>query len=180
MSVAVVFETHSISEDNEAGIATGWLPGRLSARGRELARELGERRARDGLSAVFTSDLARAVETAEIAFAESPLAVVRDPRLRECNYGGLNGMPSERLGRDRSRHLDEPYPDGESWREAVERVAGFLDELVRERDGERVLIIGHVATRWALERAANGAPLEALVAAPFEWRPGWEYRLERG
>lgn len=37
----IVFETHSITEDNELGFATGWLPGRLSATGRELARDLG-------------------------------------------------------------------------------------------------------------------------------------------
>ena len=41
MSVEVVFETHSLSVDNERGIATGWLPGRLSLDGRRLAAELG-------------------------------------------------------------------------------------------------------------------------------------------
>ncbi|MBA2359285.1 MAG: histidine phosphatase family protein, partial [Actinobacteria bacterium] len=64
MSVEIVFETHSISTDNERGIATGWLPGLLSERGRTLAAELGERRRDDGIAAVFTSDLRRAVETA--------------------------------------------------------------------------------------------------------------------
>lgn len=62
----LVFETHQISEDNEAGRATGWLPGRLAARGREEAAELGRRRRDDGLAAVFCSDLRRATETAEI------------------------------------------------------------------------------------------------------------------
>jgi broad specificity phosphatase PhoE len=46
MAVQIVYETHSLTEDNEAGRATGWLPGRLSAAGRELAAELG----RAGLS----------------------------------------------------------------------------------------------------------------------------------
>ncbi|GAA3422731.1 histidine phosphatase family protein [Streptosporangium vulgare] len=64
MPMEIVFETHSWSEDNDRGIATGWLPGRLSERGRHLAGELGGRRRGDGLAAVFTSDLARAVETA--------------------------------------------------------------------------------------------------------------------
>jgi broad specificity phosphatase PhoE len=58
MPTTVVFETHSITEDNERGVATGWLPGRLSARGRGLAVELGERRRTDGLAAVVASDLA--------------------------------------------------------------------------------------------------------------------------
>ena len=133
MSVEVVFETHATSEDNEAGIATGWLPGRLSAVGRGQARELGERRRDDGLSVVFTSDLARAVETAEIAFAGSPLEVLSDRRLRECSYGEQNGRPDPI--RDRADQIDIPYPGGESWRQAVERVAGFLGESRAERDG---------------------------------------------
>jgi hypothetical protein len=39
--IEIVFETHSTTEDNEAGRATGWLPGRLSPRGRAEAAELG-------------------------------------------------------------------------------------------------------------------------------------------
>lgn len=175
MRVEVVFETHATSEDNEAGLATGWLPGRLSAAGREQASELGERRRDDALSRVFVSDLARAVETAEIAFAGSGVSVAQDARLRECNYGESNGT-SEPL-HDRAAHIDVPYPDGESWRQAVERVSGFLAELRRERGGERVLVIGHSATRLALEVVANGRTLEEVMATPFVWEPGWEYVL---
>ena len=175
MSVEVVYETHSTSEDNEAGIATGQLPGRLSAAGRGQARELGERRRDDGISVVFTSDLGRAVETAALAFAGSGVSVVEDARLRECDYGELNGTPEP--VHDRAAHLDVPYPGGESWRQAVERVTGFLEELRRERDGERVLVIDHSASRLALEVVANGRPLEEVITAPFVWQPGWEYGL---
>jgi 2,3-bisphosphoglycerate-dependent phosphoglycerate mutase len=175
VSVEVVFETHSTSEDNEAGIATGWLPGRLSPTGREQALELGQRRRDDGLSAIYTSDLARAVETAGIAFSRSGLPVVEDARLRECNYGELNGT-SEPLD-DRVAHLDLPYPGGESWRQAVERVMGFLDELRGESAGERVLVIGHSSTRFALEVHARGRQLEDVLAESFVWQPGWEYVL---
>jgi len=175
VSVDVVFETHATSEDNEAGIATGWLPGRLTATGRAQARELGERRRDHGLSVVFTSDLRRAVDTAEIAFAGSPLPLVADERLRECDYGELNGTPGPI--HDRAAHLDVPYPSGESWRQAVARVAGFLEELRQQRDGERVLVIGHSATRLALEVVANGRDLEEAMVEPFIWQPGWEYVL---
>lgn len=175
MTVAVVFETHSTSEDNETGIATGWLHGRLSPLGRERARELGERRRDDGLSAVFTSDLGRAVETAEIAFAGSPVPRVADPRLRECDYGEQNGTTGP--VHDRAAHIDVPYPGGESWRQAVERVSGFLEQLRGGRDGERVLVIGHSATRFALDVVADGRQLEEVTAEPFAWQPGWAYRL---
>ena len=175
MSVGVVFETHATSEDNEAGIATGWLPGRLSAAGREQARELGERRRADGFSVVFTSDLHRAVETAEIAFAGSGLPVVEDARLRECNFGELNGTGEPLM--DRSAYVEVAYPGGESWRQAVARVCGFLGELGQEREGERVLVIGHSATRLGLEVLANGRTLEEAMEEPFAWQPGWEYVL---
>jgi alpha-ribazole phosphatase/probable phosphoglycerate mutase len=176
VTVEVVYETHSTTEDNEAGIATGWLPGRLSATGREQARELGERRRNDGIAVVCVSDLRRAVETAEVAFEGSSLPVVTDERLRECDCGELNGT-DEPVRRGLPAHLDVPYPGGESWRQAVERVADFLDELRRERGGERVLVIDHRVTWLALEVAANGRALEEVLAEPFVWQPGWEYVL---
>jgi broad specificity phosphatase PhoE len=67
MTIEIVFETHSISTDNEAGIATGRLHGELSEEGKRLARRLGERRRGERVDAIYTSDLERAVETAELA-----------------------------------------------------------------------------------------------------------------
>ena len=94
MSVRIVFETHQTTEDNDAGIATGWLPGRLSALGRRQAGELGGRRRLDGLAAVFSSDLHRAVETVDLAFPDAGRPpTLLDWRLRECDYGDLNGTP---------------------------------------------------------------------------------------
>lgn len=80
MGIEIVFETHSTTEDNEAGRATGWLPGRLSEQGRAQARELGRRRARDGIAAVFCSDLRRAVQR-----RSSPLTGQASPC---CTTGG--------------------------------------------------------------------------------------------
>jgi len=176
VATTLVFETHSTTEDNERGRATGWLPGRLSAAGREQARALGRRRCDDGLAAVFCSDLGRAVETASIAFDGSPIPVLLDWRLRECDYGERNGMPVDEL--QRGRHLDVPYPGGESWRQALDRVARFLDDVPRRWAGRRVLVVGHSATRWALDHRLDGADPQQLVDAPFDWQEGWEYRLD--
>ena len=101
--------------------------------------------------------------------------ILADERLRECNYGELNGTAEP--VRDRVAYLDMPYPGGESWRQAVGRVAGFLDGLRLEREGERVLVIGHVATWLALDCAANESRLEEVLGEPFSWQPGWEYVL---
>jgi broad specificity phosphatase PhoE len=177
VTVQIVFESHSTSVDNELGIATGWLPGALSETGRAHARALGERRRDDGVAAVFTSDLRRAVETAEVAFGGSGIPVFEDRRLRECDYGELNGMPRMRLESERASRIDEPYPGGESYRDVVERMRSFLDDVAADYDGKRVVVIGHSATRWALDHLLEGTPLEELVDAPFAWREGWEYVL---
>jgi alpha-ribazole phosphatase/probable phosphoglycerate mutase len=177
MPVEIIYETHSTTVDNETGIATGWLPGKLSDAGREQARRLGERRRGEGIAAVFASDLARAVETAEIAFAGSEIPIVHDARLRECNYGEWNGMPVARLAAERRRHIDEPWPGGQSYREVVEQTREFLHDLASGWDGKKVLILAHSANRWALEHLLDGVPLEDLVDAPFNWREGWGFVL---
>jgi 2,3-bisphosphoglycerate-dependent phosphoglycerate mutase len=177
VAIAIVFETHSISEDNELGIASGWNHSRLSAHGRRLARELGDRRRDDGIAAVFCSDLRRARETAEMTFAHEPIPCLLDWRLRECDFGERNGGEAAAHIRERILYIDRPYPGGESWRQAAARVNSFLDDLSLRWAGTRVLVIGHVATRWALDHYVNGVAFEALAAEDFEWKPGWEYRL---
>ena len=173
MSVDVVYETHSLSVDNERGIATGGCRAFCSENGKRLAAELGERRRADGIGVVFTSDLRRAVETAEIAFTGTAIRIRRETRLRECNFGTMNGRPASVSRTEDSLRIDRLFPDGESWRQAVDRVGGFLQELAETRDGERVLVIGHVATRWALDHFVNRTPLEELVDTPFDWQEEW-------
>lgn len=178
MVVQIVFETHQTTEDNEAGRATGWLPGRLSVLGRRQAAELGERRRNDGLDVVFSSDLARSIETVDVAFARSDIPVLLDWRLRECDYGELNGMPREHVHTDRLAQLATPFPGGESWQQAVARVGRFLADLAPRWDGARVLIVGHVATQIGLDHHLGGIALSEAVSADFAWQPGWEYFLE--
>jgi broad specificity phosphatase PhoE len=176
--IEIVFETHALSEDNERGNATGWLPGRLSERGRANAAELGRRRRDDGIAAVFTSDLRRAAETAQLAFGDTGIPILHDWRLRECDFGERNGSPAAEVGADRLEYCDRPYPGGESHAQAIARVAGFFVDLPTRWAGRRVMLIGHLATYRALEQVTTGRSVRDLVAATFEWRAeGWEYRL---
>ena len=169
----LIYETHSTTTDNESGHATGWLPGELSEEGRAQAVELGARR-RDA-DAVFSSDLGRALETVAIAFGGSELPVFYDWRLRECDYGVLNGAPAAEL--EVAKHVDVPFPGGESYRDVVARVERFLDDVRRGWDGKRVVAVSHAAPRWALQHLLDGAALEELVGAPFDWQPGWTFRV---
>ena len=169
----LIYETHSITVDNEQGIATGWLPGELSEDGRRLARELGPRR-RD-VDAVFSSDLRRAVQTVELAGLTAPH--LQDWRLRECNYGSLNGAPVDSLD-PREARVRTPYPGGQSYTDVMELTRSFLEDVKRWYDGQVVLVVAHSANRWSFEHLLGSrAPLEELIVSPFNWQPGWEYEV---
>jgi alpha-ribazole phosphatase/probable phosphoglycerate mutase len=173
--IEIVFETHSTTTDNERWIASGWLDGQLSPLGRRQAKELGERRAEDELVAVFCSDLARAAETARLAFGARGLPILHDWRLRECNYGMLNGTAVARLEAERTRHVLDPYSGGESYVDVVTRVRSFLQDLPSRYANQRIVVIGHSATKWAFDHLLEGTPLEELVEGSFRWQPGWLY-----
>jgi broad specificity phosphatase PhoE len=180
VSLELVYETHAITTDNEAGIATGWLPGKLSERGRATAAELGARRRDDGIAVVYVSDLQRGLDTVSIAFVGTSIPIITDPRLRECNYGRLNGMPTSQLETERAQHVDLPWPEGESYRQVAARTASLLDHLLARWDGFRVLLVAHSANKWALDHLLLGKDLTELVAAPFAWQEGWEYVVPTG
>jgi broad specificity phosphatase PhoE len=173
----IAFETHATSLDNEAGLASGHFDVDLSPAGEAQARELG-RRYRDKLpSLVLTSDLRRAWRTALLAFGEA-VPLRRDARLRECDYGSLTRQPARDIEEVRLRHLAVPFPGGESYADAVERVERLLVEIA-ERDHPMLLIIGHRATFYALEHLLRGRPLAEVVAAPWCWKAGWCYDWPR-
>ena len=187
--IEITFISHSTSVDNEAGVASGHRDVPLSALGEQQARETGARYASQHFDAVFSSDLQRAYRSVEIAFGDwrsverNPglesrgMIIVRDPRLREVDYGSLTGMANEHLASIRGQHVETPFPGGESYQHAVERMRGFLRDLLAARDGQSILICGHAATYYALEHLINGRELSELVASEREWQPGWSYRL---
>ena len=74
-------------------------------------------------------------------------------------------------------HIDTPFPGGESYRDVVERTRSLLDDLARDFDGMRILLIGHSATKWSLDHLLKGQDLTAAMTTDFAWQPGWEYKL---
>lgn len=173
----LIYETHSTSTDNEAGIASGHSDPDLSATGEAQARELGERRADGTLAAVYCSDLLRARRTAEIAFGYRALPIVADGRLRECDFGELNAHPVEQVHEVARRHVFERFPGGESYADVVERVRDFLEEAQGKHVNDTILVIAHRAPHHALEHLLRGRDLADVVTGAWEWQPGWEYDL---
>jgi broad specificity phosphatase PhoE len=179
-SVRLVLESHATSLDNEAGLASGWFDVALSATGEEQARTLGARRRDDQLAVVFCSDLSRSFRTAKIAFGDRSLPIIRDARLRECDYGDLARQPASEIEQRRLLHLVDPFPNGESYQQVVDRVSEWLSEALQDLGAGTVLIIGHRATYYALEHLLNRVTLDQAVTSPWTWQPGWTYDLPEG
>jgi broad specificity phosphatase PhoE len=120
----------------------------LNKTGREqaarLARVLGE----EELAAVYTSDLRRAAETAEIVATALGLWVVPDPRLREIDVGSWQG-------RTRA-DLDGAPWDGESYDEHRARAVAALMSIAATHPGRRVLAVAHGGTLRRIQEAALG------------------------
>lgn len=176
-SVTLIFESHATSLDNEAGLASGWFDVALSPTGEKQARMLGVRRRDDHPAVVFCSDLSRSFRTAEIAFGDRSLPIVRDARLRECDYGDLTRRPTSEIEQRRLLHLVEPFPNGESYQQVADRVSEWLSEAMNHIDAGTVLVIGHRATFYALEYLLNRVALHEAATSPWTWQPGWTYRL---
>jgi alpha-ribazole phosphatase/probable phosphoglycerate mutase len=174
--VVIIFETHSTTVDNETQLAAGWYDVVLSGSGKTQAKQLGERRAHEHFDAIFCSDLQRSYDTARLAFGNK-FPIVKDERLRECNYGTLNRAPKAEVEAMREQALTVPFPGGESYEDTSRRMKAFLQDLLKGYDGKTVLIIGHRATHYGLDQWAKGMSLRDAVLAPWQWQPGWRYEL---
>ena len=84
--VTIIFEAHGTTFDNEKNLSSGHFDIELSPLGINQAKELGERYKNQNFDAIFCSDLQRSYKTAEIAFGNE-FPIVKDKRLRECDYG---------------------------------------------------------------------------------------------
>jgi broad specificity phosphatase PhoE len=178
--LTLFYSPHMTSVDNEAGRASGHANVPLSEAGRVRAQELGQHYAKEQLDAIFCSDLQRAFVTSQIAFSERNLPIVPDARLREYDYGDMTQYPIAQVEEEFARRITEPFPRGESLLMVVLRVGAFLRDVLQQYDGKTIVVIGHRATRYALEYWCGDASLEEIVRTPWEWRevPIWRYELD--
>jgi alpha-ribazole phosphatase len=143
----------------------------LSERGREQARALAAAFSKERFTHAFSSDLARARETAQIVLTAHPaLALRTDERLREFDFGQWEGLTwteiSERwpdtAGRAATSARFYNPPGGERFEDVVTRVDAFVRDLRALSDDARVLAVGHAGTLHAALAALKPEGLDPL------------------
>jgi broad specificity phosphatase PhoE len=181
MSVIITYFVHGTTTDNEKHISSGWSDVELSDLGIKQSQELAAQTAEKYFDAVFTSDLKRAIKSAEITWGDK-YKIIADPRLRECNYGDLNGKPSDIVEPLQEKSISTPMPNGESYEMVKDRIQSFLDDLKRDYDGKHIAIVAHKAPQLALDVLLKGMTWEDAFTTDWrktkQWKPGWEYRLD--
>lgn len=170
----IIFESHGTTLDNENHLSSGHFDVELSELGQKQAKELGERYKNDHFDAIFCSDLQRSFKTAEIAFGDK-FPIIKDARLRECDYGELTRHPSDEVEPLKMTHINIPFTGGESYEQTNQRMKLFLEDLKRNYNDKKVMIIGHRATQYGLEHWINDKSLQELLNTTFKWQPGWKY-----
>ncbi len=181
MAVRITYFVHGTTIDNEQDLATGWQGGELSRRGIQQAKELGMFVKDEHFDVVFCSDLKRAVDSANLGFADK-YKIIPDARLRECNYGYFTGKPSADFKADTALYIDKQFSGGESYKDVEKRIAEFLAFLKENYDGKHIAIVAHQAPQLALEVLLKGKTWEQAIQEDWRntvaWKAGWEYVTE--
>jgi len=179
--VHITYFVHGTTTDNEKGLSSGWKDAELSELGKKQSVELKDLIKGKKFDVVFCSDLNRAVESAKLTWGNT-VPIIKDKRLRECNYGDLNGADSEKVDALMQQCINKPFPNGESYNDVEKRIRNFLRDLAKNYAGKDVAIVAHRAPQLALDVIIKGKKWEQAMKDDWrlkkEWKPGWEYILE--
>lgn len=166
---------HGVTEMNAVGRLQGHMHTPLSAEGRRQAAQVARRLADDPISAVWTSDLPRALETAEAIARIHEVAPISTPLLRECACGEWEGLTREEIIARGDGELLEarrrdpagvPAPGGETLAQMWQRVVQCREQILQQHAGQSVVVVGHMGSLRVLFCDALGLGIEC-------WRSVW-------
>ena len=167
---------HGNTEFNSALKFQGHSDIKLSYTGYRQAERLRDRLAVEEIDTIYSSDLSRALATAEIISSRHKISIITCPELREINFGELEGLTFEEISQSHPEISQSwanlshtlKFPGGESFEELNNRVMIFIDRLKEHDSGEKILIVAH------------GAPLRLLICQllGIDLRHWWQIRLD--
>jgi broad specificity phosphatase PhoE len=172
-STRILLIRHGQSEGNAEGRFGGHTATPLSLRGRKQAEATAHTLSTEKLSAIYSSDLPRAVETAMPLARLTSLEVEQSNAFRERSVGVMEGLTFEEAAAQHPaqyaallrRDLEHVILGGESYRQMLERGLSELDRIIERHGGGHVAIFSHTGTICILTLHLMGA-LDAPTLRP--------------
>lgn len=142
---------HGVTEYNLTRRFAGYSDVELNDEGYQQVEKLRDSLANEKIDVAYSSDLQRALVTAEVICAEHSVDIIACPELRECNYGEVEGLTFQEINERYPEvaklvvnfNLSLSFPGGESFEEFIERTVKFLDRLDNHELSETILIVSH-------------------------------------
>jgi len=164
-STQVLLIRHGQSEGNAAGRFGGHTDTPLSPRGRKQAIATAQALTSESLSAIYSSDLPRATQTAEPLAKLTKIKIQPAEAFRERSVGVLEGLTFEEAAEKHPdqyaallrRDFEHVLAGGESYRQLLDRAAGKLDEAIEAHKGGRIAVFSHTGTICILVLHLMGA-----------------------
>jgi len=165
----LIIVRHGETEWNIKSIRQGNLDSRLTEKGMAQAKALAQRLTREHFTALYSSDLGRAVQTAEEVASVTGHEIITDPRLRERHLGIFQGLSGEEIKQKhpeeyklhRSLGPDYVIPGGESVKQQVARNIAYLNEIGSKHLGETIVVVTHGGVISGLFRHTFSIPFNA-------------------
>ena len=180
MSVKVTYFVHGTTLDNIENKSTGWLDGELSEKGIQQSILLRDQINIEEFDVVFCSDLKRAIDSANLIFKDT-VKIIKDCRLRECNYGDFNAKESFLVKYE--DHIKDRFKNGESLIDVENRIKEFCNFLIENYDGNNVAIVAHKAPQMAFQVVTEGMSWNEAIEKDWRktkaWQPGWIYNIDK-
>lgn len=172
-STRILLIRHGQSQGNAEGRFGGHTATPLSERGRKQAEATARTLSTEKISAIYTSDLARAVETAMPLARLTELEVEPSEAFRERSVGVMEGLTFEEAAAQHPeqyaalihRDFEHVILGGESYRQMLDRAAAHLDSIIEQYTGGQVAIFSHTGTICILTLHLMGA-LDAPTLRP--------------
>ena len=169
--------THTQATHHVDRLVGGWYDSNLTEKGVTDARACGRRLLEIGLGdvAIFSSDLARARETAEVIAEHLGSSIQYDARLREMSFGTAEGRSVKEVGAAIPSHEGNNRLDyrnrfgGETKRELASRLYDVMEEIGSR---ERAIVCTHGFATTFLIACWIGMPIESAGYVNFRVRPG--------
>jgi probable phosphoglycerate mutase len=147
----ILLVRHGETDWNATGRLQGQSDTPLNMVGHEQTRRAAQRLVCEPVRALYSSDLARAFQTATIIGQTLGLTVITSPRLRERQYGAWEGLSSaeiqarypEQFDAWRARSPDFAPPQGETRSQLLTRGLAELQAIARRHVGEMAVVVTH-------------------------------------